>query len=268
MDDNEKTNAINTRYDHLKARYDAWRSLYDEHVLPLIDEAAAAASEPVTTAPDASLEAPTASVSHKVDAEPPKSGSGENSTASSKKTKKRKKPDDDTIATSEAYEKVNAFEFPLPSSYSTTVQQHSAVTAAAKTELRLRKVQALEALDNLRSQIITKYQFQKDIDKIPNSQRTITRKVAKSLTKQRSVEDAAKEYTSIRDAMIKLGLSEKDKKFRPLLASDLKPFTISDVDRKPGESRNRKATSWIWEDLSFAKNADNGKIAEYYKDGQ
>ena len=79
---------------------------------------------------------------------------------------------------------------------------------------------------------------------------------------------AKETYNRAQVALEALGMLDKsDTPFRKLLQEDMRPFEVSDDTHERGDS-HRVKTSWIWEDLSFVKDANDGKIKAYYESGK
>ena len=133
-----------------------------------------------------------------------------------------------------------------------------------EVEKKLREGQANDALEDLRSQLITSYALQQEKKKVTGQKRT-TRQLAAIGRKKRAIEVAAERYRRARGALICLGMSEDDKTFKELKKEDVKAFVVYTADQQLGDSK--KESSWIWEDLSFVKNANNEALSEYYEDG-
>lgn len=266
----DRASVVNSRLENLKSRYDTWRTRYDSYMLPLIEQAtsgvtlASQAAPIVQTASDLDdLE----SQSNPVTTSDPASlvsseGAGKKRKLSSDSADQRINDVDDIER-----EEVDAIELVLPSSYGTAMQKHPSLSSPASMEKKLRQRQADRALDDLQAQIITKYTFDTESERVQNTQQVATRKITQARLKQKNIDNAADEYRRACCALIRLGMPETDSQYRPLKKEDMKPFVIGDAMRQLGDSRKR-GPSWIWEDLSFVKSAGSGKISEYYKDGK
>ncbi len=122
--------------------------------------------------------------------------------------------------------------------------------AAVEIERRLREIEAQDSLDDLRTQLITSYGLQakkKDV----RGQRRTTRAYGAIQRKWKSIQAAAAAYRRTRTALLALGMSESDPRFRILKKEDVKAFTVFSADQQLGDSKKCVKPSWIWEDLSF-----------------
>ena len=131
----------------------------------------------------------------------------------------------------------------LPSVLNCHTHHSLGLQALADTELRLQKGQAFDALDQLRTSIliwILHFEFKK-LEVHGQQQNTRAQQLLKTLRKD--IITAADKYRRARDALLRLGMSENDPAFRPLLDSELYMKNTS----KPAKlGDNRKEDPWFW----------------------
>lgn len=250
------------RFDRLSARYNSWRGRYDAHMLPLIDQASGAVSMDSQAAPLVRNAGDLEELSQVAE-------TTRTVTTTSGSTSKRQARASARLQIKEMgtlTEHLERLEILLPSSYSRSMQTHTALMSASEMEFKMRKRQADKALDDVRAHIISKHAFVKRKASAPTSQALKARDDAKVSWKQQAINAAAAKYSRARLALISLGMANNDSRYRDLRKGDLKVFVTTETERQLGDSR-RNTTSWIWEDLSFMKSGDDGKINAYYEDG-
>lgn len=257
------TSAANSQRDTFQTHYEAWKIRYNSYMAPLIAEASRSVPLDLQAAPlipeladTTEFTSPTTSVTP---SDSPTGGSG-----TPQKQKDPPNPNNVRKAKSDEHQAIEAMKILLPLSYSVAMQNHSSLETAANAEKKLRESQAHDALVELRAQIITLYGFRLKAGNAPARQGSITKSQHR---KQRAISAAAVKYRRARTALISLGMPETDSTYCVLKPEDIVPFPVTDEMRELGDSR-RNTTSWIWEDLSFVKNANDGKIAAYYENGE
>ncbi|RDX45950.1 hypothetical protein OH76DRAFT_1356862, partial [Lentinus brumalis] len=148
----------------------------------------------------------------------------------------------------EIWQEVVALDIPLASSFDARVLEQEAVEALVGWEKKVRESQANDALNDLRTHIVTTEVLKLKKIEAPDTRMT-TRMGKKIRRKHDEVVAAADEYRRARVALVALGMDEQDPFFRPLRKRDLTKFTMSSEHQTLGESS--KGVSWIWEDFSF-----------------
>lgn len=152
----------------------------------------------------------------------------------------------------------------LPSSVHRIIRKHPAMKAAVDMEMGLREHQAHDALDDLRTQLITSAGMRQKKQEVSGQNRT-TRAAGAIIRKNKAVQAAAASYRRARGALLALGMSTKDEEFRELRKEDVKAFTVLAEEQLLGDSK--KSPSWIWENLEFIDARGEGAVKEYFEEG-
>lgn len=154
---------------------------------------------------------------------------------------------------------VCAAEILLPSSCSKEVKATRWLEQAVRVESGLRKGQANDMLDDVRSLLIAD-EYLRDLKAKPQSKsQAVVTRLQKNI-QRKAVEKrvAANGYRRAREALARLGVSEADMKaFPELRAEDVRAFTI--FMGHAGLGQSREAPSWIWGDISFVDGQTNFK---------
>ena len=158
---------------------------------------------------------------------------------------------------------VSGFRIALPSDYKREIWQRPAMSTAVQIEMQLRRAQANDALEDLRTQLITATSFRHNNRHVTGNA-AVTRAKAAAGRKMDAVRASAEVYRRARRAMVALDMPEDDNTYRKLQTDDLRAFAISVADQQRGDSR--KAPSWIWGDLSFAEGGQDAAVREYIAD--
>lgn len=158
-----------------------------------------------------------------------------------------------------------AIRIALPSSLHPIIRNHPALRVAVAMEQGLREHQALDALDDLRTQLITSAGMRKKKQEV-SGQKRITRAAAAIIRKNKAVQNAAAEYRRARTALLALGMSADHDEFRELKKEDIRAFTVLIEEQVLGDSK--KFPSWIWENLEFINARGEGAVKEYFEEGK
>lgn len=152
---------------------------------------------------------------------------------------------------------VDALEIALPSSCEKSVLERPCMAAAVGLEKSLRMVEADDALDMLRCQLITSHavrtQVQKRDKREQEQDRRLLRSTGPIISKDNSVLDMANRYRRQYAALRALGYTD-DLKYKALPPTDVKPFVAGFVDQRLGDSR--ETPSWIWNEMNFLNTED------------
>lgn len=148
----------------------------------------------------------------------------------------------------------------VPSDYHSLVRRHPAMSALVAMELRLRQGEANEALEDLRLHLTTQMSL---VDRKKQGSGTIqnTAMDRRIHGKRDAIERAKFAYRRARVALIVLGMSKKDPKYKVLHDSDCKAFVIVDEEVRRGDSQ--LDPTWIWGDFSYMGKLDEGKIKSF-----
>ncbi|OBZ77878.1 hypothetical protein A0H81_01585 [Grifola frondosa] len=160
---------------------------------------------------------------------------------------------------------VNNLTIDLPSTYPAILLAQPSLRAATALEMKFRKQEADDALDDTRTHLITAFSFKHQRCHV-SGQIQNTRAIRKIRRKQQAVGRAADTYRRARRAMIALGLPEDDGRYRALKTTDVVPFVMYTEEEQLGDSR--KVPSWIWGDFSFVENQSEGAIKNFLADGE
>ena len=165
---------------------------------------------------------------------------------------------------SELWREVNDINIPLPSAFDPRVLSQPLSKELVELELAVRKIQANDALENLRTYIIASEKLK--IDKFDAACKAVrTRMTTKIRTNYSQISSSANDYCRARLALIALGLDEKEPLFRPLCKSDCKAFIMANDRAAVGQSKQH--VSWIWDEFKVGERPDDGKFKEFYDDG-
>lgn len=185
--------------------------------------------------------------------------------ASESARQKRKRTGESKISHSKEWEEINSVQIELPSSLSKTIRDHAGMKAATEVEFSLRKLQAEDALDELRTLLITSYGLNSDRRRLAG-QKATTRALNALKRKWMQIRVAAGKYRRVRTIMLALGMDEKDGTFLPLRREDVKAFAMFTGEEQLGDSK--KMPSWIWEKINFLSAQGEGKVREYCIEGK
>lgn len=168
------------------------------------------------------------------------------------------------------YLRMQAVSIILPSRCVRQARAQDCLKSAVLVETSLRQGQARDALDDLRTQLITSQVVNETIQK--RSKRAMegkarsTRYVTTIIVKHSNVLSAAAEYRRAYAALLALGAPPSDE-FKPLAHSDVKAFVTSTQHQKLGQSSQQP--SWIWQNLRFLEVEEvNENFSSYTEAGQ
>ena len=151
----------------------------------------------------------------------------------------------------------------LPSSCDSRLLKEDCMKAATDIEIELRKSQAGNSLDELRTYLITSYTVSEQIKqhsaRAKQGLARTTRHVGRILSRERRTDVAAGSYRRAYKALVALGV--KDDRYKPLRRADCRVF-VTDTASQLGNSR--KQASWIWQKLEFLDNNDVTKNFSSY----
>ncbi|KAF7796946.1 hypothetical protein EIP86_008132 [Pleurotus ostreatoroseus] len=181
-------------------------------------------------------------------------------TAGGSGAKRKRSGDSGKVRHNKAWKDVNSVQIELPSSHHALVREHEALKGAIEVEKQLRKLQAQDALDDLRTLLITSYGLNADRKRL-TGQKMTTRATHALKRKWMQIRVAAGKYRRVRIILVKLGMPEDDKEFLPLRREDVKAYIVLAGGEQLGDST--KLPSWIWEKLSYLRKQGNGKIQDY-----
>ena len=188
------------------------------------------------------------------------------STADKPRKKQKRQP---TNAPAVIKQELESIDIPLPSACPAEVRSRPCLQAAVEIEIAGRKKKANEALEWLRTHLITSYSFSKEKAKRNNKAATPGRKydlrnTSKIRVKNRNIRRAAAAYRLNHAALAVLGVS--DPELPELKAEHVRPFTALTKDRKLGDSK--KPISWIWQRVEFVDSEElKGKFSEFTDKG-
>lgn len=129
------------------------------------------------------------------------------------------------------WNEINEIEINLPSSLPKAIRTHTVLEHAISVETELRKCQAKEYLDNLRAHLIASFGVF-GVSKGVHGQILSTRAKSAVHRNSRVVNAAADVYRQSWSALVALGMSAQNKKFRVLMADDVKAFKMFLADRE------------------------------------
>lgn len=192
-------------------------------------------------------------------------GKGKDKTESIPVTGKRQRKGPQPVRDrkSDRWKEVDAIQVILPSSCPASVRSTECMREAVEIETALRVAQANDALDLLRTELITSYAVRNLAKKSEgNTHAMRTRMKTQIYEKDDDTRMAASEYRRAYQALIALGYSDKEQRLKPLHGGDIKPFVISITDQELGYSRSQP--SWIWQELKFLDTDDVAKNFDSY----
>lgn len=151
----------------------------------------------------------------------------------------------------------NSFTILLPSVCLPEVRAQPALRQAVEMEIALRRGEAGEALDDLRTHLITANLFRKYVKKTKQRSNHAMRTRYKSshINKSENINGAARRYRRAYHALAALGV-ENDEDFPRLRNEDVKAFGVDQDERALGESKASTEESWIWRRLEFATGSE------------
>ncbi|KAI0054763.1 hypothetical protein BV25DRAFT_1816572 [Artomyces pyxidatus] len=236
-------------------RVDAWQEMYRLNLAPLINVAAMEAGDtdkPVTFEDTAEVEGAD-------DDEPGKVADKTPVVAGVKRPASRPLvPKPNTNATrGPAWHEIDEIVIDLPTSRGPKTRAHAILKEAIQIELELRKGEANDALDDVRTQIITNYGWKRQ-------KKTTVKGVARGTKanrairlKQQAIDRAAHRYRRARHCLIQLGIEKKDlEAYRTLARKDLVAFNVFQSSDQLGDSK--KEASWIWGSYRFVDKMTEG----------
>lgn len=131
----------------------------------------------------------------------------------------------------------------LPSEFSTTERVNYGLEDVSKVELILRRGEACDAIQSLKTAIRSISALEYDADKYTRNRNTNTRSGEKMRAARESKRFWMKEYQAIREAMLRLGMLDSDPNFPRLTEEDTyRPSTLSYHEFGSGGS----LVGWIW----------------------
>ncbi|KAJ3552341.1 hypothetical protein NM688_g4199 [Phlebia brevispora] len=139
---------------------------------------------------------------------------------------------------------LNSVFIELPSSHDPLLRNQEAMQIAVVIEKTLRQHYGLH-LDSMRL----------------HGQKFMVRARGSLKRKWTAIRADAGAYRRIRRVLLALGMSTKDKIFKPLEKDDVKAFTVLTEDQLLGDSK--QPPSWIWENMSFIKAQDDESVRNY-----
>lgn len=145
------------------------------------------------------------------------------------------------------------------------VQDQACLRTAVEVEVGLRKGQANDALDDLRTHLITNEVVNANIKKrskrAKEGKAMTTRHVHTIIAKSENILVAAGEYRRAYRALVALKAPLGDE-FKPLPPQAVRPFVTSGEDQRLGDSKAQP--SWIWQNLRFLDTGEVMKDFEKY----
>lgn len=157
----------------------------------------------------------------------------------------------------------------LPSNYTERVRNESVMKEAVEIERELRKGQANDALDDVRTLLITKFNVLHERKYKSKGIKGSTRSQALLNNHQKVLNRGTAKYRRLRVILLALGLNEDDPTFKELKADDIKPFPVDFkyVEQELGGSKKKNNPSWIWGDFGMMLEREkDGKLKEYFED--
>lgn len=192
-------------------------------------------------------------------------------TSGASTSKKRKEAPPRSPDRSSVWHELNNVVIELPSSYHQAIRTSKVLEDAVKIETELSKQRADVHLDFLRTHLITSYALVK-MKKQATGQKGKVRSNLAVRRKYSAIWMEVRSYRRTRDRLLALGMAKSDITYKPLLRSDVKPFTVWTDDEVIGDSRSAKKTSWIWEKLSFVRDLRGKEVppelTAYVEDGK
>ena len=171
----------------------------------------------------------------------------------------------DVEGKSEAWLEIYALSIPLPSTYDARILSKKEMEVAALRERQFRESEANDALNDLRTHLIT-------TEAIKMRGFSANRKASSARTREKiahthgDVDFAANRYRRARLALLALGVSPDAPMFKPLLAADKKAFHLGSSRETLGSSR--EDTSWIWDSLTFANERSDIRFEQFFSEGK
>ncbi|KAI0741135.1 hypothetical protein C8Q76DRAFT_608959 [Earliella scabrosa] len=161
------------------------------------------------------------------------------------------------------WHEIYAIQILLPSAFDARILHKDVVKPIAAWEKRVREGRANDALNELRTNIITSEMLK--LKKMDSTGKAASTRMGKKIQRKHGeVESAAEDYRRTWTALLALGVSEDDPLFRPLRKQDVVKFPMTSNRDNIGNSR--KAVSWIWEDMSFGEREDDEQYKDFYDD--
>lgn len=237
------------------ARFDIWRALYDRYVQPVIDQALNDTGDDNMRATEGCAREDTASdvaeyLAENEGLEHVHLGKRKAGGVAARIAKRSRRGVESASALLFESSELN-----LPSRYGRAVIDHPVMQQAVQVERLLREGQANDALDDLRTRLITSYAV-KQQKRAGSGQIHNTRANGKIKIKMKAVGDAADRYRTARERLVVLGMSKEDTTYRALHSSDVVAFKVYSAEEQLGDSR--KQPSWIWSDFRFVQGEEAG----------
>ena len=152
----------------------------------------------------------------------------------------------------------------LPSSFTAADRVKYGLQRHAACELQLRKGEGYDIIRNLRTAIRVISQFEYKSRKGKKGQSTKTRASRPYVKAFAQREHWKKEYITVRELMLNLGLSESDATFRPLTDKDMyRPEHLEGVEFGSGS----KEVGWLWTVSLNGYDSSDTKLGEWLRDG-
>ncbi|KAI9062143.1 hypothetical protein FKP32DRAFT_1574418 [Trametes sanguinea] len=166
---------------------------------------------------------------------------------------------------SDLWQEVHAVPILVPSAYDSLIVREPCMREVASFEMEIRRAQARDALDEVRTAIIGREAYK--IKKVHLSGKAYTTRATNHI---RNMEDgvrkAANRYRRARIALLALGMDQADPEFRPLRKEDMVKYSLDAQHRTLGESKESKP--WIWERFSFADTQGDGQYQAFFDEAQ
>lgn len=253
-------------------KYAQWKEQHKIYLAPLVEAAMENLSSSVREAarrheeevPEVQDEEEEGDVEEDDDEDEPETS------GASGRTKRKDAPAGDPVRNA-VWHELNNVVIELPSSYHQAIRTSKLLEDAVKHEMELSKQRADAHLDSLRTHLITSYALIK-MKKQATGQKGKVRSNQAVRRKYSNIWMEVRSYRRTRDRLLALGMTKSDITYKPLLRSDVKPFTVWTDDEVIGDSRNAKKTSWIWEKLSFVRDLRGKEVppelTAYVEDGK
>lgn len=152
----------------------------------------------------------------------------------------------------------------LPSAYDIRVLRQTCMQDIVKLEDELRRAQARDALDDLRTAIIGREAYKIHKKHVAGKKHT-SRATFNIRNMEDDVREAANRYRRLRIGLLALGMEESDDTFRLLRKSDVAKYTLDAQQKTLGESS--QGNPWIWEHFTYAAADGDAQYQSFYDDG-
>ncbi|KAH9849133.1 hypothetical protein C2E23DRAFT_738021 [Lenzites betulinus] len=166
---------------------------------------------------------------------------------------------------SDLWQEVFATPIVLPSSYDRAILHEHCMQELVNAELEVRRAQARDALDDVRTSIIGREAYK--IKKTHASSKQYTTRATQHIRNMEGdVREAANRYRRVRLALLALGMDPMDPEFRPLRKGDTVKYTLDAQNRTLGESSESKP--WIWEKFDLSDTHGPGLYRDFYDEAR